>query len=121
MKNYEKLNDIKPNNNEYVFLKNTIHSKPKELLYTDGNFIDFEMHRFDADKNAFWRPVHSINPITKDLCKIILDTDELPEESTLDGYASNEYFSTFLNKGRRYMLVHEGRKITTRRTEELDD
>ncbi len=121
MKNYERLSEVKPKNNEYVYLKNTTHSKPKELLYTDKNFIDFEMNRFDVDENAFWRPVNSINPITKDLCKIVLDVNELPEGSQIDGYASNEYFTTYLNQGRRYIHVHEGKDISTIWTEQLDD
>ena len=121
MKNYDRLSEIKPSNNEYVFLKNTVNSKPKELLYVSGTFIDFEENELKVNEDAFWRPVYATNPITHDLCKIILDEKELPKGSEVDGYASNEYVTTFLNRGRRYMLVHKEKNIETIWTEALDD
>lgn len=122
MKNYERLSEIKPSDNEYVYLKNTSHSKPKELLYSNGQFIDFDMEKYDVKEDAaFWRPVNARNPISKELCKLILELDELPSGSEIDGYASNEYFTTYVNLGRNYMHVHKGKDIATIWTDELDD
>jgi hypothetical protein len=120
MKNYERLNEVKPSNNEYVFLKNTPHSKVEELLYANGTFIDFNMNKYEVLENAFWRPVNAINPISRQMCKLVLDIDELPSGSQIDGYMSNEYFTTYLSKGRKYMHVHKGKDINTKWTEELD-
>jgi hypothetical protein len=121
MKNYERLSEIKPSDNEYVFLKNTSHSKPNELLYTNNQFIDFDMKKYDVKEDAFWRPVNAINPISRQLCKLILELNELPSGSEIDGYQSNEYFTTYKSKGRNYMHVHKGKDISTKWTEELDD
>ena len=45
MENYIKIKEAKPNNNEYVLLRTSVHdSKPKKLLYTNNEFIDFEMN-----------------------------------------------------------------------------
>ena len=57
------------------------------------------MEKFDIDEDAFWRPVNVINPITKEVCKIILDMDILSVGSQIDGYSSNEYFTTYVSKG----------------------
>ena len=57
------------------------------------------MEKLDIDEDAFWRPVNVINPITKEVCKIILDMDILSVGSQIDGYSSNEYFTTYVSKG----------------------
>ena len=57
------------------------------------------MEKFDIDEDAFWRPVNAINPITKEVCKIILDMDILSVGSQIDGYSSNEYFTTYVSNG----------------------
>tara|TARA_B110000046_G_scaffold108727_1_gene116029 strand:- start:4877 stop:5050 length:174 start_codon:yes stop_codon:yes gene_type:complete len=57
------------------------------------------MEKLDIDEDAFWRPVNAINPITKEVCKIILDMDILSVGSQIDGYSSNEYFTTYVSKG----------------------
>ena len=57
------------------------------------------MEKLDIDEDAFWRPVNVINPITKEVCKIILDMDILSVGSQIDGYSSNEYFTTYVSNG----------------------
>ena len=120
MENYITLKEAKPNNNEYVLLRTSVHSKAKKLLYTNDEFIDFEMKPVKVEPNNYWRPVYGTNPITNDRCEIITKKEDLPEGSQVDNYASNEYITTYLNKGNKFMYIHKKAEISTRWTE-LDD
>lgn len=122
MENYITIKEAKPNNNEYVLLRTSVHdSKPKKLLYTNEEFIDFEMKRIKVEPDNYWRPVYGTNPITRDRCEIIINKKDIPEGSQKDNYASNEYITTYMNKGARFMYIHQGKEISTIWTEELDD
>ena len=43
----------------------------KKLLYTNDEFIDFEMKRVRVEDDNYWRPVYGTNPITNDRCIIL--------------------------------------------------
>ena len=59
MENYIKIKEAQPNNNEYVLLRTIVHdSKPKKLLYTNDEFIDFEMKPVSMEEYNYWRPVY---------------------------------------------------------------
>ena len=121
MENYIKIKEAKPNNNEYVLLRTSVHdSKPKKLLYTNDQFIAFEMRPIKVEPDNYWRPVYGTNPITNDRCEIIINKKDIPEGCQKDGYASNEYITTYINKGNKYMYIHKKSEIKTRWTE-LDD
>jgi hypothetical protein len=122
MENYIQIKEAKPNNNEYILLRTSVHdSKPKKLLYINNEFIDFEMNPVKVETNHYWRPVYGTNPITQERCEIVMNKKNIPEGSQVDGYASNEHITTYLNKGARYMYTHKGKEISTPWTEKLDD
>ena len=57
MENYIKIKEAKPDNNEYVLLRTGVHdSKPKKLLYTNDEFIDFQMEAVSVEGDYLWRP-----------------------------------------------------------------
>lgn len=59
MENYIKIKEAQPNNNEYVLLRTIVHDiKPKKLLYTNDEFIDFEMKSVSMEEYNYWRPVY---------------------------------------------------------------
>ena len=121
MENYIKIKEAKPNNNEYVLLRTSVHdSKPKKLLYTNDEFIDFEMKPMSVEDDNYWRPVYGNNPITNDRSEIVTKKSDVPEDSQVDSYASNECITTYPNKGSRFMYIHTKAEISTRWTE-LDD
>jgi|TARA_B110000091_G_scaffold152102_1_gene161923 hypothetical protein len=121
MENYIKIKEAKPNNNEYVLLHTSVHdSKPKKLLYTNEEFIDFEMKPVSVEDDNYWRPVYGNNPITNHRSEIVTKKSDVPEGSQVDSYASNEYITTYPNKGSRFMYIHKKAEISTRWTG-LDD
>ena len=120
MENYIKIKEAKPNNNEYVLLRTSVHSKPKKLLYTNEQFIDFEMKPVRVEDDNYWRPVYGTNPITNDRCEIVAKKKDVPKGSHVYDYGSNEYITTYINKGNMYMYIHKKAEIKTRWTE-LDD
>ena len=120
MENYIKIKEAKPNNNEYVLLRTSVHdSKPKKLLYTNNEFIDFQMEAVSVEDDYLWKPFYGINPITQETMEVV-DKKEDVEGFQVDSYASNEYITTFINKGHRYMYIHKKGEISSRWTE-LDD
>jgi hypothetical protein len=120
MENYIQIKDAKPNNNEYVLLRTSVHdSKPKKLLYTNDEFIDFTMDPFPVEPSYYWKPVFAKNPITNEQCEIVNKKEDV-EGFQVDSYASNEYITTYINKGHKYMYIHKKSEIKTRWTE-LDD
>jgi len=120
MENYIKIKEAKPNNNEYILLRMSVHSKPKKLLYTNEQFIDFEMKPVRVEDDYYWKPVYSTNPITNDRCETLAKREDAPEGSQVHHYGSNEYITTYINKGKKYMYIHKKSEIKTRWTE-LDD
>jgi hypothetical protein len=121
MENYIKIKEAKPNNNEYILLRTSVHdSKPKKLLYTNDEFIDFEMKPVKVEDDSYWKPVYSINPITNDHCLTLAKREDAPEGSQVYRYGSNEYITTYINKGNKYMYIHKKSEIKTQWTE-LDD
>ena len=117
---YIKIKEAKPNNNEYVLLRTSVHdSKPRKLLYTNDEFIDFEMKAVSVTDDHLWRPFYSTNPITGERCEIVSKKEDV-EGYQIDSYASNEYITTYINKGHKYMYIHKKDEISSRWTE-LDD
>ena len=121
MENYIKIKEAKPNNNEYVLLRTSVHdSKPKKLLFTNEQFIDFEMKPVSVEDDNYWRPVYGTNPITGDRAEILAKREDVPEGSQVNSYGSNEYITTYINKGNMFMYIHKKAEISTRWTG-LDD
>lgn len=112
MKYFEKISAVKPENNEYIFLKNNPHdTKPRKILYLDSKFIDFNLKEVATTSDSLWRPVYSRNPITKEKCEILITKKETPMNAEIDALGSNEYFTTYHTNGKKYLYIHEGAEI----------